>query len=161
MQMPWFPFTFRVFSCHPAYNIYFSKNEYRRKRPDAPRLLRGHGPSGLACSGGAALRAPARSLGMSGRSPGCGHREGPGSDSASATLPSHPAAAGPALLGCRRPVGSPSLAGGALPRGLRGRFREGAGAGAFLYPSNLSYSVFCKLRRTKVTLGSARFSKDT
>lgn len=105
------------------------------KRSDARSPI-GDGLAGLACKkkkgAGAALLAPAGSLGTSGRSPGCGHREGPGSDSASATLSGHRAAAGPALPRCCRPARSPSFACGALPRGLHGSFREGAGAGAFL-----------------------------
>lgn len=101
----------------------------------------------------------ARSLGTSGLSPGCGHHEGPGSDSASATLPGHRAAAGPALPDGRSPAVSPGPSVRAMLTGLRGRSREGAGAGAFpsIPRSSLLAPSANKLRRTEVALGSARF----
>lgn len=48
-----------------------------------------------------------------------------------------------------------------MPTGLRSRFREGAGAGAFpsIPRSSLLAPSASKLRRTKVALGSARYSE--
>lgn len=90
---------------------------------------RGHGLlTGLALSMGAAtFLVPARSLGTSGLSPVCGHHEGPGSDSASATLPVHRAAAGPALPGCHSPAVSPGPASPRCPQSCEAVSARGQG----------------------------------
>lgn len=94
-----------------------------------------------------------------GRSLGCGHREGPGSDSASATLPGHRPAAGPSLPGCLRPAGSPGPAGSALPTGLGAHFREGAGAGAFFLILRNSLLAFSAIKLRRTSLGPAKYRR--